>query len=112
MKKKVRNILSYFLSKSFDSAEKFDSEFLSDISKKDFRFSYLKNKSAAIILSNLSEFYHNMRDYRRSQIGFNLSNLYFEKYDKEDPLFYRNYSFIVLNNFKITNLVKFFLQYL
>ncbi len=47
-----------------------------------------------------------MRDYKRSQIIFNISNLYFEKFDKEDILFDKNYSFIIMNNYQITTSVK------
>jgi len=86
--------------------KKFDSDFLKDITVSDIKYSYVKNKSSAIILSNLGEFYHNMRDYKRSQIFLNIANLYFEKYDKEDVMFYKNYSFITLNNFQITKSVK------
>lgn len=98
-------ILKYVNSKSFDTAKKFESDFLKDITVGENKYSYVKNKSSAIILSNLGEFYHNMRDYKRSQIFFNIANLYFEKYDKEDILFYKNYSFITLNNYYITKSV-------
>ena len=103
---KIVVILKYISSKSFDTAKKFDSEFLKDITVGDIKYSYVKNKSSAIILTNLGEFYHNMRDYKRSQIFLNITNLYFEKYDKEDILFYKNYSFIALNNFHITKSVN------
>lgn len=73
--------------------------------------SFVKNKSAAIILSNLSEFYYNMRDYKRSQIILNVANIYFENFDKEDILFYKNYSFIAINNFHITKSVIIILIY-
>jgi len=98
--------LKYICSKSFDTAKKFESEFLKDVAFSDLRFSCVKNKSSAIILTNLGEFYHNMRDYKRSQIFLNIANLYFEQFDKEDILFYKNYSIISLNNFYITRSVN------
>jgi hypothetical protein len=98
--------MKFILSNSFNKIKKFEKEFLSDIIFNKIKTSPLKNKSSALILINLAEFFHMLKDYERSQIYYNISNIYFNIYDKEDILYLKNLSYICLNNYFIIKKVK------
>jgi len=95
-----KNFLKYLLTINFDISKKFDSNFVKEFGQ--FNNPITTIKTSAIVFSNLGELYFNVREYQKSLMFLNVANLFFQNFQKNDPLFYKNLALVALCNWKLT----------